>query len=210
MEAFLQYLPKQLPVWRWTVRSCTSLELLCGGIHRDCCRPRGPAGYFLRSSRGSIRFSPDGRLQQTPSLIRTAAWDERYIGVDEGCVLSTPCSAEGTHASLSVQWRRRGVLAAKHPPSSGIAAPPPKRQCQAEFQATVLTHMEDFAGRLVALEVSGAPVPTPCSSSPAMLGIPAASRKTSSPALHEARILLGAGAGISRIRLPVKPARAVH
>ena len=38
-----------------------------------------------------------------------------------------------------------------------------------------------------------------------MLGIPAASRKSSSPALHEARTLLGAGAGISRIRLLVKP-----
>ena len=42
-----------------------------------------------------------------------------------------------------------------------------------------------------------------------MLGIPAASRKTSSPALHEARTLLGAGAGTGRIRLPVKPARVV-
>ena len=43
----------------------------------------------------------------------------------------------------------------------------------------------------------------------AMLGIPAASRKSSSPALHEARTLLGAGAGISRIRLLVKPICAV-
>ena len=37
---------------RWAVRNCTSFGLLPGGIHRDCCRPRGPAGYFLRSSRG--------------------------------------------------------------------------------------------------------------------------------------------------------------
>ena len=76
-----------------------------------------------------------------------------------------------------------------------------KRQCRVEFQATVLAHMQEFAGRLAALEVSGvAPIPTPCSSSPAMLGIPAASRKSSSPALHEARTVLGAGAGISHIR----------
>ena len=42
-----------------------------------------------------------------------------------------------------------------------------------------------------------------------MLGIPAASRKSSSPALHETRTLCGASADISRIRLPVKPSRAV-
>ena len=40
----------------------------------------------------------------------------------------------------------------------------PRRQCQAELQATVLSHREDFAGRLAALEVSGvAPIPSrPC------------------------------------------------
>ena len=82
--------------------------------------------------------------------------------------------------------------------------PLPKRQCQVEFQATRLAHMEGFAGRLAALAVSGvAPIPTPCSSSPAVLGIRATSRKSSSPAL------LGAGARISRIRLLVKPTRAV-
>ena len=55
-----------------------------------------------------------------------------------------------------------------------IAAPPPKRQCQAKLQATMLAHMEEFAGRLAALEVSGvAPTPTPCSACPAKLGIPA-------------------------------------
>ena len=44
---------------------------------------------------------------------------------------------------------------------------------------------------------------------PAMLGIPAASRKSCSPTQHEARSLLGASAGISRSRPPVKPTRAV-
>ena len=32
-------------------RSCTSFRFLRGGIHRDCCRPRDPAGNCLRSSR---------------------------------------------------------------------------------------------------------------------------------------------------------------
>ena len=49
---------------------------------------------------GSIRFSPDVRQPHTPSLVRTAAWDERYSGVDEGCVLPTPGSAEEEHASF--------------------------------------------------------------------------------------------------------------
>ena len=36
---------------------------------------------------GSVRLSPDGRLPHMPSLVRTAAWDERCVGVDLGCVL---------------------------------------------------------------------------------------------------------------------------
>ena len=43
---------------------------------------------------GSVRFSPDGRLPHTPSLVRLAAWDDRCIVVDEGCVLPTPGSVE--------------------------------------------------------------------------------------------------------------------
>ena len=49
---------------------------------------------------GSIRFSPDGRLPHIPSLVRLAAWDDRCIVVDEGCVLPTPGSAKEEHASL--------------------------------------------------------------------------------------------------------------
>ena len=71
--------------------------------------------------------------------------------------------------------------------------------------------MEGFAGRLAAIEVSGAaPTPTPSSSDPATLGLHAASRRSSGPALHEARTLLGAGAGSSRIRFPGKPTRAIQ
>ena len=42
-----------------------------------------------------------------------------------------------------------------------------------------------------------------------MLGSPAAWRKSSRSALHEARTLLGAGASISRTRPPVTPTCAV-
>ena len=86
--------------------------------------------------------------------------------------------------SLPVAKARGGKKEAKRPPPRGIVAPPPMRQCQAESQTTVLSHIEDFAGRLAALEVSGvAPIPTPRGPGPAMLGIPTASRKTSGPAL---------------------------
>ena len=112
------------------------------------------------------------------------------------------------------QWRSSECKKreAKRSAPSGIAAAPPKRKCQAEFQATMLAHMEEYAGPLASLQVSGvAPIPTRCSSSPSMLGIPAASRRSSSPALHEARTLLGAGVGSSSsIRLPVMSTRAVQ
>ena len=90
------------------------------------------------------------------------AWDERCSGVDEGCALSTPGSAEEEHASLSlpVAKARSAKRAAKRSALSGIAAPLPMRRCQAEFQATMLTHMEEFAGRLAALEVSEQPSAT--------------------------------------------------
>ena len=121
---------------------------------------------------GSVRFSPDGWLPHLPSLVRTAAWGERSVGVDEGCVLSTPGSAEEERISLSLpvaKARREGLF---EKPISEASRPSP-----------MLTHMEDFAGWLAALEVSGvAPNPTLCSSSPAMLGIPAASRKQPSAA----------------------------
>ena len=174
---------------RWIVRSCTSFGLVPGSTYRDCFRPRGPAGYSPKFLQGSFRFSPDGRLPHTPSLVRLAAWDERLQRNRRRlCIVR---SAEEEHAGLKVsQWSkaRSAKKAAKRPPPSGIAALPPERQCQAEFQATVLSQMEDFAGRLAALEVSGVtPIPTTRGSALAMLRIPAASRKTSGPTLHEAR-----------------------
>ena len=81
----------------WTVRNSTPC-----GVHRDCCRPRGPTGYYLRSSRGIYPILTRRTTATTPLLVRLAAWEERYSGVDEGCVLSTPRSAGEEHASLSL------------------------------------------------------------------------------------------------------------
>ena len=90
---------------------------------------------------------------------------------------SIPPSSAGEEQAVPVAKARSAKRATKRSAPSGIAAPLPKRQCQAELQATMSAHIEEFAGRLAALEVSGvAPTPTPCSSSPAMLGTPAASR----------------------------------
>ena len=47
-----------------------------------------------------------------------------------------------------------------------------------------------------------APTPTACGSNPAILGMHATSRRSSGPAQHEARILLGAGSGSSRTPFP--------
>ena len=86
-----------------------------------------------------------------------------------------------------------------------FVAVPPERQSQAECH-TMLMHVDGFGCRLAALEVSGAPPsPAPCSSGLALLGMSAASRKSASPGLHEARTLLGASADMSRCRPSVKP-----
>ena len=68
---------------------------------------------------------------------------------------------------------------------------------RAELRTAMLAHMEGCAGRLAVLEVSGAaPIPTPRSSGAEMLGMPAAMRKSRSPALHEASTLLGTAASV--------------
>ena len=155
-------------LYRWTVRSCTSFRFLRGGAHRDCCRSRGPAGNCLHM----------------PSLVRTAHGTRRVLSTHD------PAEEEQISPSLPAKaWSAK--KAAKCPARSRIAAPPPKRQCHAGFQATVLAH-----GRC-RWKVDR----------PRCWGIPAVLSKTSSPALHEARTLLAARAGASRIRLPVKSVR---
>ena len=129
-----------------------------------------------------------GRLPHIPSLVRTAAWDERCRGVEDICALSLPGSAEEGHVrlSFSVAKARSAKKKAKRSAASGIAALPPKRQCQAEFQATMLERICCQAGR-PRRQWSCA------HSKPCDVGNPSASRKSSIPALQEARTLLGAG-----------------
>ena len=76
---------------------------------------------------------------------------ERCAGVEDICAQSTPGSADEVQARLSftVAKARSARRAAKR------AGPPRKHKSQAEFQTTTLAHMEGFAGKLTALEVSG-------------------------------------------------------
>ena len=81
--------------------------------------------------------------------------------------------------SFPVAKARSTTRTAKRSAPSGVVAPLQKCQSQADLQGTFLAHMERFACRLAALEVSGAaPIPILCSSGPAMLGMHAASRKS--------------------------------
>ena len=142
-------------------------------------------------------FSPDGRLLH----------GTKGVAEPRKPTLSPPGSAEEGHASSSflVAKARSARKTAKRSAPIGIAASS-EDQCQAEFQATMLAHTEEFAGSpLKSAELLS---PTSCSSRPAML-VPAASQKSSSPTFHEARTLLEAGACISRTRCPVRPVRAV-
>ena len=135
---------------------------------------------------GATWFAPDGRLPHFPSSVWAAAGDERCGGVEETFPQSTAGSADEGQARLSFQFAkaRSPKRTAKRSASNSDVARLPKRQSQANLQATMLTYMEGFAGRLAALEVNGAaPIPTPYSSVPAMLGTHAAPRKWGSPAL---------------------------
>ena len=159
----------------------------------------GPAGYYLLSSRGVHPIL----TRRTAATHTVAGPDERHSGVDESSVLSTPGSAEEEHAILSLP-------AAKARGAKKAAKRPPKRQCQAEIQATVLSHVEDFASSLAALEVSGvAPIPTRCGSCPVML-VEFPPLRARQVAQHYTRLALCLEqAQASRIRNPVKPVRAV-
>ena len=101
-------------VWIWGCREATSFPsqldrqelhilrtLSCPVVFIEIASDlEGQLDIISEVPEGSVRFSPDGRLPHTPSLVRLAAWDERCSGVDEGCVLPTPGSAEEEHASL--------------------------------------------------------------------------------------------------------------
>ena len=160
------------------------------------------AGNCLRSSR---------RIHQV--LVRRTAthifrlWSALLRGtrdaaeVEESCARSPPGSAEEEQVGLSLPVAKARRANNQRNVRRQAGSRPLLRSVNAKPNL--------LAGWPSTKSVELLPFPTPCSLSPAMLGIPAASRKSSSPAPHETRTLCGAGADISRIRLPVKPSRAV-
>ena len=178
---------------------CTPFGLLRGGIHRDCGRPQRRAGYYLRTSRGVY-----------PILTRRTATTDTVVGPN--CCMGrkiqrsrrrlrtvyTPAPRKKNTQVQVSQWRRRGVRrmqrsshhhAGSRPRLRSVTAKPISRQrCSLIWKISL-------AGWPPSKSVGLLP-------SRVMLEIPAASRKSSSPTLHEACTLLGAGAGISHFRLP--------
>ena len=191
---------------RWTVRNCTSFRFFRGGFFSSRASRKLSADLREESSWKSRQSDGYHTLRRWSALLRGLK-DSAESRKAVRCLLAASAEEEQGRSEV-FQRRRHGVRirAAKRSAPSGIAAPPPTRQCQAEFQATMLAHMEEFAGRLAALEVSGvAPLPNTVQFEPFRCWrFLTASRKSSSPALREARTLLGASAVFSRIRLLVK------
>ena len=149
-----------------------------------------PVGRAVRSKGqnlgGVFNYLPDSNSIFRAGRMNSEIISRRMVSLP---VAKARGATKGSKASTTK--RDRGST------SRGVNARP---NCRQQCCLTV----EDFAGKLAALEVRGvAPIPTRC------WEFSAASRKTSGPALPEARTLLGAGAGASRVRIPVKPVRAV-
>ena len=120
-------------------------------------------------------------------------WDERYSGIEEGCVLSNPRSLEEEHAcvSLPVVKARCAKKAAATERDCSPTSPASMRSRIPGNSAVSYGRFRRQIGRSRSQSVELLP------SRPLLVhGIPAASRKTSGPAVHEARI-------------SVKPVRAV-
>ena len=102
------------------------------------------------------------------------------------------------------------VASGKRTGPSGVAAPPPNCQRQAKLQATELAHMEGHAGKLAALEVSGAaPSPKPCSLGPAKFGKHDASRRSIGPSVTRSSHSAGSWCWEHSHLFHCKPFRAV-
>ena len=150
----------------------------------------------------SFRFLADGRLPHIPSLIRAVAWEESCSGIDAGCVLSPPCSAEEEHAGLSlpVAKARSAGKAARRSPPSEVARPPPKHQCQARQWSLPCSHSKS-------LGEWGGSTPPPCSglgtqATPwqANWRIPTLERSTCLPSLRPHRSTRSAGLNFTQRR----------
>ena len=118
---------------RWTVRSCTSFGLMRGDFHRDCCRPRGPAGYHLQSSRGVCPILTK-RTATTYTVVGPNCHKRREIQGSRRRLSPAP-RKRNTQFQVS-QWRRLGVQkrqrSAQHQdrsrPLRSVSAKPKSRQ----------------------------------------------------------------------------------
>ena len=189
-----------------TVRSCTSFGLLRGGIHRDYCRLRGTAGYYLRSSRGVC-----------PTLFRRTA--VTYIVVGPNCCMGREIQ-RSRRRLCAVCPRQRGRRTGKLKSSSGEGAgceegtfkrdrgPASEASANSKPRCSLMWRIS-LAGWSPSKSVGLLPSQRLAFQAWWCCEFLLPSWKTSSPALQEARTVLRAGAGVNRIRLLVKPARAV-
>ena len=114
---------------RWTIGSRAPFRLLRDrGSSRSLPTSRASWTLSPKFQRGFIRLSPDGRLPHIPSLIRAAAWEERCSGVEGGCVLSPPGSAEEKHAGLSLAECEEGRQAGSGLLIRNVSTLPKSRQ----------------------------------------------------------------------------------
>ena len=165
----------------------------------ECAHPWGSCPVVF------IQFSPDGRLPHTLSLIRLAARDERYSGVGEGCALSTPGPAEEEHAGSTLP-SGEGTGCEK-----GSKASATKRDCSSTSRASMPSRIPGNSavsygrfrwqtGRSRSQWGSRPPRPLVVQALQCW-ELQRLRARQAAPASLEARTLLRAGAGTSRIRI---------
>ena len=122
-------------------------------------RRRAPLEIVSEFSGECIRFSPDGRLPHLPSMARETQRNR-------GKLCAVPAPRKKNTQVLVSSWPRRGV-------QKRVGETFGAKRDRGPSSKASIAHTEEFAGILAALEVSGVvPIPTPGSSSPAMLEIP--------------------------------------
>ena len=152
---------------------------------------------------GATWFAPDGRLSYTPSPVRAAARDERCGAVEE----TYAQSADEGQARLSfpvAQARKRQKNSERSAPR-GLSPHLQSARVRPNFRTLSSPTWKDLPAGWPPSKSVGRAHSNTVQFRPCDAWDPAASRKTSSPASDEACTLLGAGAGISGIRVLVKP-----
>ena len=188
---------------RWSGWSCTSFRLVPGSIHRDCFRPPGSAGCCLRSSGGVYPVLTRWTATSHTLAGLLAAWCERYSGIEEGCVLSNPGSAEEAHKVKSPSRKGTGW-------EEGSKASATTRDRGPTSHASVPSRIPDNSavsyGRF-RRQTGRPPSQWSCSHPDPSWSRPCDARNSHRFAQDKwpSVTLLGAGAEASRIRTAVKP-----